>query len=120
MATLFLDDDSGRSRAFKKLVPYKVDFVESAADCIKKLGEEEWDLVFLDHDLGGETYVDSGREDCGMEVVRWILDNQPIVRHIIVHTHNEEAGKEMVSKLKGASYKVEYIPFNSLVQRLSK
>ena len=119
MATLFLDDDKERIKKIKASVPYTITVVTTAEDCIKKLQEEEWDLIFLDHDLGGETYVDSNRKDCGMEVVRWIAANEPIIRNIIVHTHYGEAGETMVQILKKHKYKANYIPFNQLIKQLS-
>src|SRR4051812_41221725 len=67
---LFLDDDPGRAAIFLAAVPHAV-WVSTVEECLPRL-EEEWDEVHLDHDLGGETFVDCGRDDCGMEVVRWL------------------------------------------------
>ena len=66
-------------------------------ECVARLAEP-WDEVHLDHDLGGEVYVDVGRDDCGMEVVRW-LAREPR-RHLrkarfTVHSHNMAAAFEM-------------------------
>jgi len=61
----------------------------------------------LDHDLGGETFVDSGREDTGMEVVRWLCQNQDSQDGLIfvrVHSHNAPAAHRMVFDLKRAGY----------------
>ena len=73
---LFLDDDEIRTKNFISEVP-SAETVKTAEECINKLKENDYDCVFLDHDLGGETYVSSKREDCGMEVVRWIKENLP-------------------------------------------
>jgi hypothetical protein len=67
---LFLDDDPARAEIFLAENPDAI-WVETASDCIARL-EEPWDEVHLDHDLGGERFVDLSREDCGMEVVRWL------------------------------------------------
>jgi len=110
MNVLFMDDDPGRRAAFLERVPSSF-VVDNAMDCIKALSEKPWDVVFLDHDLGGEVYVDTGREDCGMEVVRWMEDNLPIVGSVIVHSLNGPASKEMVNRLDDANYNVTHIPF---------
>ena len=71
---LFLDDDDLRAEVFLGDHPQAV-WVQTAAECIAKL-EEPWDEVHLDHDLGGEVFVNIDRDDCGMAVVRWIVDPQ--------------------------------------------
>lgn len=117
-STLFLDDNPERCKAFKSAVPF-ADVVNTTAECIGALQTEgEWNLVFLDHDLGGEVYVDSNREDTGMEVVRWIIKNEPIIRKIIIHTHNGPAAQTMVASLREAKYDVTYVPFATLIKKL--
>jgi len=110
MNILFLDDDIIRSTAFLKAYPHAV-CVETAVDCIIQLKARPWDFVCLDHDLGGEVYVDSSREDCGMEVVRWVQVNKPDVETFVVHTFNSGAAQVMVEDLKSAGYKVIRVPF---------
>jgi hypothetical protein len=86
---------------------------------IKAIEEsDKVDALFLDHDLGGEVYVDSSRKDCGMEVVRFIVENKPKVSQIIVHTLNQNAGINMTNQLRNAGYEVKYIPFLYFTQLL--
>ena len=73
---LFMDDDPERRRKFVSMFPAST-CVANVADCIRMLQEGQFVTLFLDHDLGGETLVDSDREDCGMEVVRWLQKNKP-------------------------------------------
>jgi hypothetical protein len=110
----FLDDDPNRTRTFRANVP-QADCVETASGMIALLSRHgEASLVFLDHDLGGETFVDSNREDCGMEVVRWVVANRPKVSQFIVHSYNPSGAQRMVDDLAGAGYAVARIPFSSL------
>ncbi len=109
---LFLDDDPARAAVFLARHPDAV-WVETVPDCLDKL-LERWDEVHLDHDLGGEHYVDSSRDDCGMEVVRR-LTREPR-RHLArarftVHSHNMIAAYEMVLQLGSAGYPVQARPF---------
>lgn len=117
---LFLDDCPRRCKRFRSLNP-AADIVHTAVDCIERLkvardlededDELQYEEVHLDHDLNGETYCDSDRDDCGMEVVRWVLLNSPDVRTFVVHTCNEIAGPIMVQALESAGYRVVYAPF---------
>jgi hypothetical protein len=110
---LFLDDDPERAKAFLEANPDAV-WVQTAADCVAKLAES-WDEVHLDHDLGGEVFVDHEREDCGMAVVRWLCD-QPRTHlqatQFIVHTHNPDAACMMHLHLEVMGYDVRVRPFD--------
>jgi CheY-like chemotaxis protein len=113
MKILFLDDSAERiEKAFEHFEDDDVDIVVSAASAIEALrAKRKYDLVMLDHDLGGETWVDSNREDCGMEVVRWIVKKKPKIGRIVVHSWNSVAAPIMVEELKKAGYKATYKPF---------
>lgn len=52
-----------------------------------------YDLILLDHDLGGRQLVT--HEDNGVEFVRLILDRLNDEADIIIHTHNEEGAKNI-------------------------
>lgn len=111
---LFLDDDPERAEVFLKDYPHAV-WVQTAADCIEKLGET-WDEVHLDHDLGGERYVNLDREDCGMEVVRWIcLLPRPHLKktRFYIHSHNASAATMMAMQILSNGFFVEVRPFGS-------
>lgn len=111
---LFLDDDPERAKAFLEKNPTAV-WVQTVEDCLKRL-EENWDEVHLDHDLGGERYVRVDREDCGMEVVRWLC----LVQHphlmptrFFIHSHNENAASIMLSQMRIAGFRVSFRPFGT-------
>jgi len=114
MKILFLDDSTVRATKFRSMAP-NAEIVSTATECIEKLRSDTWDWVFLDHDLGGETFVDSNHEDCGMEVVRNIVEEKlsyhPI---IIVHSLNADARKHMCLDLIGAGYDARSVPFTIL------
>ena len=112
---LFLDDNNDRTEAFLKNYP-DADTVETAEAAIKALQKSKYTDVFLDHDLGGEAWVDSSRDDTGMGVVRWIIANGPAIENIVVHSHNTIAGPKMKDALKDAGYKVVYTPFANLIK----
>jgi hypothetical protein len=116
---LFLDDDPRRASEFLALNPDAV-WVQTVGECLERLSEA-WHVVHLDHDLGGEIFVDSSRADCGMEVVRRLCDEGPIAHlagtFFVVHTHNMNAAGVMVNRLREAGYETIYRPFGLDVLR---
>jgi CheY-like chemotaxis protein len=106
---VFLDDNRERQEQMTDMLPHimLVDNAIEAIETIKTL--PVIDVLFLDHDLGGEVYVDSGREDTGAEVARWIAENKPNIKSIIIHTYNSVGAENMLYILK--DYAVDYLPF---------
>lgn len=107
---LFLDDSPDRAKVFLDKYP-GAKWVTTAADCITALRSQPWHTIFLDHDLGGQSMVDSNREDCGMEVVRWMVLNRPIVKQVIIHSWNTPAARRMIEDLRRREYNARYSPF---------
>ena len=61
MRILILEDDPARHKAFKKnLIGNEVLITEHTDQAIKLIKEQDWDVLFLDHDLGGKVYCESG------------------------------------------------------------
>lgn len=123
MKILFLDDDPNRRKYFLSQFPFATT-VETAQECIREIhaGDKRWDEVWLDHDLSGQQFCDSDREDCGMEVVRYIERiisegwkiNLPNVERFVVHSLNDYAARSMVDRLRALGYNVDRIPFTLL------
>jgi len=112
---LFLDDDPTRRVEFLTHNPDAV-WVETVADCINAL-RESWDEVHLDHDLGGEHFVDHDRDDCGMAVIRWLCEEPRA--HLrsslfVIHTHNRGAALAMIFQLQSMGYIVQERAFGAL------
>jgi DNA-binding NarL/FixJ family response regulator len=115
---LFLDDHDERAESFKRFAPKgHVIVVKTAKECIETLAGQEWNIVFLDHDL--EDTLQS-EDNNGMTVVRWIVENNPFIRQIIVHSNNKPAADNMVIMLQKASYIAAHIPFTTLITNLRK
>jgi CheY-like chemotaxis protein len=109
---LFLDDMEARIEGFVKMHGTKdVVITRTAQETIEALEKHKFDLVSLDHDLGGRQFQPSHEENCGMGVVRWILENKPEIKHIVVHSWNIPAAMRMAHQLYDAGYSVEMKPF---------
>ena len=104
---LILDDNKQRADFMCKRFPQaNVVWVDNVKDCLLSL-QESWDVVRLDHDLGGEAFVDSSRRDCGMEVVRYLttISHKHLEETLFIcHSHFARAGEEMAKALSLAGY----------------
>ena len=109
---LFLDDDPQRAALFLEHYPDAV-WVTTVVECIEQL-QTAWDEIYLDHDLGGEQYVDVARDDCGMAVVRWLSSEpRPHLKsaRFFVHSHNGVAAYVMVLQMKALGLTALASPF---------
>ena len=87
---LILEDDPDRVKKFKrKFIGNVIEIVDTPADAIFLLEHKEWDVLFLDHDLGGEVYVPSG-PGTGYEVAEWLSKNPDrMPERVILHSYND-------------------------------
>lgn len=63
-----------------------------------------YDLIYLDHDLGGRQLVDSREEETGAAFARWMPpagDHQPV---ITIHSYNFDGARNMVRTLREKGY----------------
>lgn len=113
---LFLDDSPERQKTMRLYLG--PDRAFTAQQAIDKLAEsmtafKPYDVVFLDHDLGGKEHVDSdGPEETGYTVAKWIVENRPYIPIIIVHSLNQPGATRIADCLIAAGYlalKVSYL-----------
>lgn len=78
-------------------IQINVDHSEYAENAIKLLKKNKYDLILLDHDLGGKTYVDTSDKNTGSEVARFINSSNLDLKDspIIIHSMNEIAAESM-------------------------
>ena len=108
---LFLDDRSKRIHsAFDKYSGLcDLTIVATVAECLRFLSSQDFNVVYLDHDLGGEEFVDSSSQKCGMEVVRYIENCWPPEKEkplFIIHSSNIFAAITMEDRLKRNGFPV--------------
>lgn len=107
MNILILEDDLLRMESFyKNFAGHNIVIVEHAKECISYLKEQEWDILFLDHDLGGMQMVDSDEEDTGATVAKFINKNsqyKPAI--VIIHSMNP-VGAQLMSDLIPGSRRI--------------
>ena len=117
MRVLFLDDDPNRQRmAFRYFAGHELSQAETAEQAIKMLDKySPYDLVHLDHDLGGKTFVPSD-EVSGYQVAKHIaqMSGDRLPKRVVVHSYNFAGAKNMMEALEGI-VPVSYEPFNLIV-----
>lgn len=123
MKILFLDDDHSRHIYFQRLLNYdkhEITVAYTSKQAIEKLKLYEFDIVYLDHDLGGQMYQDS-KEGTGFEVAQFISKNinNKSMQKIIIHSYNSVGAQNMLNELYG--FNVKYVPYNQekLIQELN-
>ena len=117
-----LDDDRRRHRWFQKRFENdSLDIAETVEEAKEFLQANNYDAVFLDHDLLPEHYDGTTDDEMtGYAIAAWLSENPKIqpAASIIVHTRNADAAIRMVEKLRMAKRSVEYVPFPMLEQRI--
>lgn len=118
MKILFLDDDPNRHTIFElrmKNQGHEVTYVFDAQAAIKELRAQPFELVLLDHDLGGEASQNRLCDDDedGRFVVRWLVANSQLFKEttFVVHSLNFDGRQQMVAMLRNADLKVIDLPF---------
>ena len=99
MKILILEDNLSRQEFFKvNLEKHNLTITDLSKIAIEKLSTEKWDILFLDHDLGGEVHVSSDNTNTGAEVARWIQNNpNKKPKLVIIHTLNPPGQKYIKS-----------------------
>lgn len=104
-----LEDNSKRLSWFCERLPDAA-FAYDANTAITRLANEQFDVLFLDHDLQPRL-MDSGEEDTGYTVAKFLASEQNIHNRdcqIIVHSWNPAGAANIVNLIGGT-----HIPFSS-------
>lgn len=103
MNILILEDNADRQRQFRKNnIGHSVIVVDNAKEAIELLKSQTWDLLCLDHDLGGTQNVASG-DGTGWEVARFLAENpQNKPANVVLHSLNGPGVQNMQAELPEA------------------
>lgn len=109
MRILVLDDSKERITQFKKhLQNHDVWASLEAQEAIDLLDTQEWDLLFLDHDLEQKVMQPSNSES-GYAVACW-LERHPLRKPkvVVIHSLNPVGAKKMYYALNG-SFRIPFV-----------
>ena len=104
MNVLVLEDSEERVKQFKLRFPtVNIVFTDVAEEAIKQLENYEWDVLFLDHDLGGLVHVSSEEDNTGAGVARFLdKHKERIPNLVIIHSLNAPGQSYIKSLLPSA------------------
>jgi len=136
MNILILEDDQECIYWFaKNCFSHKITLAETASEAISALKCQEFDMIFLDHDLNNDHYAhyicsltndakwDESKYDgdSGFCVAKFLRENPQLSNgsQIIIHTMHPRAQKRMFEVLTSTAYElqgrnVKVIPFETL------
>ena len=119
MKVFILDDVEERIIVLSDLLRIMDPIIITAStrdEAIEVLSNDSFDVIFLDHDLGHDVYVDSNDYNTGWWVAKYIADNDIKCDQIIIHTLNYSGAQNMLGVLPEAVH----IPFTFLIDSLRK
>ena len=120
ISVFVLDDDLRRHRWFeKRFQGDNLDLAETVEEAKEFLSQDNYDAIFLDHDLLPAHYESNDHDDfdkTGYAIAEWLNENAGLQRAatIVVHTRNADAAVKMVEKLRESGRNVEYCAFPML------
>jgi len=122
MKILFVDDMDARRESFDKQldlltrwdIPYEVWYAWNGEDAQKLISEKTLDVMFLDHDLSDDQYVEhsdgilrESKNISGTELARQVValpvERQP--KLVIVHSWNKYGAERMMKDLRDSAVK---------------
>lgn len=94
---LVLEDDVQRIKWFKSvLIGVVADFAVEAQEAIDLVNKNKYDIIFLDHDLGGKQMVDVNEFNTGSTVAKVIAGKDwKDDCDVIIHTYNPDGRENM-------------------------
>jgi CheY-like chemotaxis protein len=112
MKIFILEDDPTRVNGFNEMFPdYDLTVTEFFSEAKELLTQNKYDVIFLDHDLGGRQMVSSDEEETGYQVAKIIDDTINKDVPVLVHSWNPEGAKNIANVLTNGKRQVVVIPF---------
>lgn len=112
MKIFILEDNEHRMIKFRReLIGHEIDHAVTVEEGTSLVVANKYDLIFLDHDLGGEEMVDSFQNNTGYKLAEFIASFTPNKKTpCVVHSCNSAGADNIVRVLPHAVK----LPFPSL------
>lgn len=120
-----LEDDENRINSFKRVLGTDNNLIvynncHDALEGYKNL-KDKIDIMFLDHDLGGQQMVSSFQYNTGYTFASYIAKEATYGHKVVIHSCNPIGSERMYDVLNSSNnfkYKVELYPFPVLIHDL--
>jgi len=114
MRILILEDDSDRVKKFYEMFnDHSLVVVNNSKDAISFVTTFKFNVIFLDHDLGGQVYVDSDNDNTGYQVAKVIPNSINSHTPVVIHSWNVVGAKRMQQVLEHQKAQVVHILFGN-------
>jgi CheY-like chemotaxis protein len=113
-----LEDNKDRRYLFRKILPmlFGKDIIITISDNVeeaKKLYDDSYDIIFLDHDLDNRVYIDPTEKNTGYQFAKFLIEQDGIEdKKIYIHTMNPYGGDAINDLLPNA----QRIPFSQFIK----
>ena len=99
MRIFILEDNARRIELFTKVFAGHNITIAEDVDIAEKSFQPPYDLMCLDHDLGGQVFVPAGLRNTGSAFVAGLTGQDVAGSLILVHSHNPDGAAHMKSDL---------------------
>ena len=111
-----LEDDELRCSWFhQEFSQYEHDLTGDVSEAVRWLTEQQYALIFLDHDLAEEHYYSETPDDAmtGYAIAAWLAQHpdQQTEAQIIIHSLNYVGAQRMLDVLLDAGRDAQHVPF---------
>lgn len=123
MKIFILEDDPYRHKGFIEACVGTDLTIASSYEQAIKLWNPPYNLVLLDHDLGGHQFVQSdGIERTGYHFVEWLITGHVLDLNtpVVVHSYNPEGAAKMVDALLSLEVPANAYPYGPNLLRSIK
>lgn len=89
----------------------KIDICMDAQNAINALYNTQYDIMFLNHDLGDKVMIDSFKDNNGYTVAKELHNTLNVYTPVIIHSYNILGSNNMFEEITKFNSNVEKIPF---------
>lgn len=112
MKILIVEDSEERNVQFRKwLSQHDFDIATDADEGIKLLKSKQYDVIFLDHDLGNRSGVPSDDPNTGYAVAKEIPSSPNSNAQVIIHSMNPQGAANIMGVLQGKAFQRPFGPW---------
>jgi CheY-like chemotaxis protein len=114
MKIFILEDDQTRVVGFKEMFGnHELTITEFVKEAKQLLTDNKYDVLFFDHDLGGEQMLKSEDENTGYQVALMVNDTINSDTPALVHSWNPDGAKNIAKALDNGKKQIVVLPFGS-------
>ncbi len=118
MKILILEDNLKRIQWFKQLFKNQELFIfDNVLDAYNTCLNYDFPVILLDHDLGGQEWVDSKKENTGYQFVKMIIEKQLQKDSLYyIHSMNPIGANKMLNYLLDNGYDGIWYPYRLMME----